>query len=117
MKLKTIALSTFLACAVCACTTSGSTRSHNLRAGDARVVTTRGGGVDVVVRPPAPKVITVPSARAGYVWAPGYWRWNGREHVWVDGAWVRERKGERWVPAHWEERGDKWHFEEGHWDR
>lgn len=106
MKLNTIVLSAFLACGVCACVTSGPTRYHDSRA-----------GVDIVVRPPAPRVVVVPTARAGYVYAPGYWRWNGREHVWVDGTWLRERRGERWVPAHWEERGDRWHFEAGHWER
>ena len=108
MKLKTIVLSTFLACALAACaTTSGPSRTRHYSA----------AGIDVTVRPPAPRVIAVPSSRSGYVWAPGYWRWNGRDHVWVDGTWVRERQGSRWVPAHWEERGDRWHFEEGHWDR
>jgi len=110
MKLNTIVLSAFLACGVCACATSGPSRYHETRV-------TRVSGVDVIVRPPAPKVVVVPSARAGYVWAPGYWRWNGREHVWVDGRWMREHGGSRWVPAHWEERGDRWHFEQGHWDR
>jgi hypothetical protein len=106
MKLKPILLSAFLVCGMCACATSGPTRYHDSRA-----------GVDVVVRPPPPRVVAVPAPRSGYVWAPGYWRWNGREHVWVEGQWMRERRGERWVPAHWEERGDHWRFEEGHWER
>jgi hypothetical protein len=21
------------------------------------------------------------------VWTPGYWRWNGRDHVWIAGTW------------------------------
>ena len=129
MKLKAIVLTSFLACGLCACATSGSSHRTTVvrERGDKAVVHERGdgrttvvrdrGGVDVVVRPPAPKVVVVPSARAGYVWAPGYWRWNGRDHIWVDGTWMRERQGERWVPAHWEERGDRWHFEEGHWER
>jgi hypothetical protein len=74
--------------------------------------------VEVNVQPPAPRVIVVPAARRGYVWAPGYWRWNGRKHVWVEGHWLRERRGEHWVPAHWVEgRRGYWHFEEGHWER
>jgi hypothetical protein len=74
--------------------------------------------VEVNVRPPEPRVVVVPAARRGYVWAPGYWRWNGRTHVWVDGRWLRERHGEHWIPAHWEEgRGGRWHFEAGHWQR
>jgi hypothetical protein len=73
--------------------------------------------VDIDVRPPPDRVVVVPAPRAGYVWAPGYWRWNGRSHVWVDGRWVRERRGSHWVPAHWEERNGHWHFEDGHWAR
>src|SRR5258708_2494081 len=73
--------------------------------------------VEVRVRPPAPRVVVVPATRRGYVWAPGYWRWNGNAHVWIDGRWLRERRGEHWVPAHWEEgRRGYWHFEEGHWE-
>ncbi len=119
MKLKTIVLSTFLVSGLCACATSGPSSSRNARVTNAPRATVihERNGVDVVVRPPAAKVVVVPAPRSGYVWAPGYWRWNGREHVWVDGQWMRERSGSRWVPAHWEERGDRWHFEEGHWER
>src|SRR5215510_3625482 len=74
--------------------------------------------VEINVRPPEPRIVVVPAPRRGYVWAPGYWRWNGHVHVWVDGRWIRERRGEHWVPAHWEEgRRGYWHFEEGHWER
>ena len=73
--------------------------------------------VDVDVRPPPDRVVVVPAPRRGYVWAPGYWRWNGRTHVWVEGHWIRERRGYHWVPAHWVARGGRWHFEEGHWAR
>jgi hypothetical protein len=73
--------------------------------------------VDIEVQPPPPRVIVVPAARPGYVWAPGYWRWNGRTHLWVDGIWLRERRGYHWVPSHWEERRGRYHFEEGHWER
>ena len=72
---------------------------------------------DVAVAPPPPRIVVTPSVRAGYVWAPGYWRWNGRQHVWVDGRYMRERRGYRWHPAHWEARGGRYHFEQGHWER
>jgi hypothetical protein len=75
------------------------------------------GVVEIGVAPPPPRVIVVPEPRVGYVWAPGYWRWNGRTHVWVDGVWMRERRGYHWEPAHWEERHGRYHFEEGHWVR
>ena len=47
--------------------------------------------VDIGVPPPPPRVEVVPAPRRDYVWAPGYWRWKGREHVWVSGRWVRDR--------------------------
>jgi len=73
--------------------------------------------VDVAVAPPPDRIIVAPAVRPGYVWAPGYWRWDGRRHVWVDGHYVRERHGYRWHPAHWEQRNGRYHFEEGHWER
>jgi hypothetical protein len=73
--------------------------------------------VDIQIAPPAPRVIAVPPPRRGYVWAPGYWRWEGRRHVWVEGRWMRARPHQHWVPEHWDQRGDRWHFERGHWDR
>ena len=108
MKLNTIVLSAFLACGVCACATSGPSRYHETRV-------TRVSGVDVIVRPPAPKVVVVPSARAGYVWAPGYWRWNGHRYFWVPGYWVPARHGYRWVPSHWSPYGPRWRYVPGYW--
>lgn len=106
MSVKGLLVSAMLACTVLsACVVQGPPRRHAVAV------------VDIDVRPPPPRVIAVPAPRAGYVWAPGYWRWNGRKHVWVEGRWVRERRGEHWVPAHWEERHGRWHFEEGHWER
>jgi len=73
--------------------------------------------VDIQVAPPAPRVVEVPPPRAGYVWAPGYYRWDGHRHVWVDGRWLRERRGMHWIPEHWDERHGRYHFVPGHWDR
>lgn len=74
-------------------------------------------GIDIDIAPPAPRFEAPPPRRAGYVWAPGYWEWRGREHVWVAGRWIRARRGFHWVPAHWDHRGRRWHFERGHWER
>ena len=74
-------------------------------------------GIDIEVAPPGPRVVEVPPPRAGFVWAPGYYRWDGHQHVWVDGRWLRERRGSHWVPEHWDERHGRWHFEPGHWAR
>jgi len=73
--------------------------------------------VSVVIAPPAPRYEVVPAPRHGYVWAPGYYGWNGHKHVWHSGRWMRERHGEHWVAHSWEQRGDRWYFHDGHWDR
>src|SRR5438093_200853 len=33
----------------------------------------------------------VPAPRVGYVWAPGYWRWEHDRHVWYHGRWDHDR--------------------------
>jgi hypothetical protein len=79
--------------------------------GEARVY------VDVDIAPPPARVEVVPAPRVGYVWAPGYWNWNGRRHAWVGGSWQRERRGYHWAPHRWVEREGRWRFERGRWDR
>jgi len=76
-----------------------------------------GVGIDIEVAPPAPRIVEVPPPRPGFVWAPGYYRWDGHQHVWVDGRFIRERRGFHWVPEHWDEHHGRYHFEPGHWDR
>ena len=75
----------------------------------------------IEVAPPPPQVEVVPAPRPGYVWAPGYWAWEGGRHVWVGGHWVSVRRGYYWVPDRWVEyrgpRGAHWHFQPGHWER
>lgn len=73
--------------------------------------------VEVDVRPPPLRVVVAPAPRRGYVWAAGYWRWDGRRYDWIDGRWMRERRGWAWAPAHWEEHRGRWRFEPGHWMR
>ena len=65
--------------------------------------------VSIGVPPPAPFYEVVPAPRAGYVWAPGYWRWDGGRHVWAPGHWMAERHGYHWVPDRWA------HVEGGQW--
>jgi hypothetical protein len=71
--------------------------------------------VDVDVAPPAPRVEVIPEARAGYVWAPGYWNYSDHHHVWVNGRYIHEHHGHHWVADGWEQRGERWHFVAGHW--
>jgi hypothetical protein len=80
-------------------------------------IVSEGRTVIVEVAPPPARVEVVPAPRVGYVWAPGYWNWNGHRHVWVGGRWVGERHGYHWEAHHWEEREGHWHFREGGWRR
>lgn len=67
--------------------------------------------------PPPVRYEAVPAARRGYVWAPGYWNWNGKRHVWTAGHWEPARTGQVYEPAEWRQDGDKWKFKRGEWKR
>jgi hypothetical protein len=73
----------------------------------------------VRIGPPPIVVERAPLApRAGYVWQPGYHRWNGSRYVWSTGVWARAPyRRAVWVPGHWanERRGYFWVA--GHWRR
>ena len=73
-------------------------------------------GVTIGTPPPAPVYEAVPVARVGYVWAPGYWRWEHERHVWMPGRWMAGRPGYHWVPDRWDRVHEGWHHNEGHWD-
>ena len=52
----------------------------------------------------------------GYVWVPGYQRWDGRGYVWTPGQWRRPpRPHAHWVPSRWVKHGHVWQFREGYW--
>ena len=105
MKLRAILLATAATASLSACVVSGPYYP---------------GGrayVDIAVAPPPDRVVIAPAVRPGYVWAPGYWRWDGRRHVWQDGRYLRERHGYHWRQAHWEEHNGRYHLEEGRWER
>ncbi|CAN5164143.1 hypothetical protein BH11PSE11_BH11PSE11_17980 [soil metagenome] len=74
---------------------------------------------DYVVRvaPPQPRYEHVPAARHGYVWAPGYWSWNGRRHIWIGGHWERVRRGHSYRHSEWRESPRGWYLERGGWNR
>jgi hypothetical protein len=79
------------------------------------------GSLEVDIAPPAPRVEVVPAPREGYVWTPGYWRWEAprREYVWVEGRFQEERRGFRWIADRWLHRESERHYryEPGHWER
>ena len=74
---------------------------------------------EVIIRvaPPELRIERVPAARHGYQWAPGYWNWSGRRHVWVKGAWMRDRPGYLYHQPVWEQRNGNWHIQRGNWSR
>jgi hypothetical protein len=77
-----------------------------------------GGRLYVQVGPPRPLVeAAVVSPGPGYVWTPGYHRWDGGGYVWVPGAWVRApRPRAVWVPGRWvRDRRHGWYYVEGRW--
>jgi len=67
--------------------------------------------------PPAVVERRIASPGPGYVWVPGYHRWDRNVYVWVPGVWARPpRPRAVWVPGHWaQEHGHGWYFVEGHW--
>ena len=72
--------------------------------------------VVIGVPPPAVVVETAPAPRSGYVYAPGYWGWDGHRHVWVRGRTIVERPGYTWVSDRWEPAGGQYRFVPGYWE-
>jgi hypothetical protein len=75
--------------------------------------------VYVRIAPPVEVVETRPAApRAGYVWRPGYHRWNHHRYEWVRGRWVRPPRGRHtWVSGHWAHERRGYYWVPGHWAR
>jgi YXWGXW repeat-containing protein len=71
--------------------------------------------VEIGVPPPVAVVETAPPLRSGYVYAPGYWAWNGDRHVWVRGRTIIERPGYSWVADRWEPVSGRYRFVPGYW--
>jgi hypothetical protein len=77
--------------------------------------------VNIASAPPPVRYETVPAPRAGYVWAPGHWQWDGRRHIWQAGHWEAVRPGYRYVQPRYEryyEGGrEHWRYHASRWDR
>jgi hypothetical protein len=90
-----------------------------LTAACALFLTVGAANAQIVVRigpPPPHPVEVVPAPRMGFVWIPGFHRWNGHHYVWVRGHWAHPpHPGAVWVPGEWREEqgGHVWH--EGYW--
>ncbi|SRR5579883_554401 len=75
---------------------------------------------DIVVRVAPPHVRVEhrpPRPGPEYVWQPGYYRYDGNRHIWVDGRWeMPPHHGAHWVAHHWVKRNGGWVLVEGHWN-
>lgn len=69
--------------------------------------------------PPPPPVEVVPVVpHPGWVWQPGFWRWNGFRYVWIRGAYIQPPFwGARWIPGHWRPTPTGYVWVPGHWLR
>jgi hypothetical protein len=72
----------------------------------------------VVQVAPPPVVVEHPGPRPhdGWVWVPGYHRWDGHRYNWVGGRWAAPpRPHAVWVPGHWRHEAGGYVWIEGHW--
>ncbi len=74
-------------------------------------------GVNIIIGTPPPPVRyeVVPRPRHGYVWAPGYWGWNGRQYIWIQGHWERVRPGWLYQRPQWRHERNGWYLDRGGW--
>lgn len=78
---------------------------------DREVVVIREAPPTVVVERPPPR----PSGSV--IWVDGYWRHDGRRHVWVNGRYERVVVGARHVPARWVKTSRGYAFHRERWVR
>jgi hypothetical protein len=66
--------------------------------------------------PPAPREVVPPPPHPGYVWRPGYHRWDGARYVWVPGNYAAPpRPHAYWAPGHWRNTPRGYVWAGGHW--
>ena len=73
--------------------------------------------INVGQPPPPLRAEVVPAPRRGYVWAPGFWDWDGHRHEWRGGHWERARPGYAYRQPEWRQNGGRWEMRRGGWDR
>ncbi|MDB5956024.1 hypothetical protein [Ramlibacter sp.] len=72
----------------------------------------------ITVAPPAPRTEVVPAPRAGWLWAPGHYEYNGGQYAWNEGRWMHERSGYEYREPRWVQRGDgSWYLVGNSWER
>ncbi len=76
--------------------------------------------VAVRIAPPPPRAgEPMPhSPHRGWVWQPGFYRWDGRNYVWYPGRWARPPYGGAiWVPGQWRRGPRGYVWVDGRWSR
>lgn len=76
-----------------------------------------GAGIIVYSAPPAPRYESIPAPRSGYVWAPGYWNYDGSRHTWVAGHWEAARNGYQYRKPEWTRDDGAWRLNRGGWQQ
>jgi len=73
--------------------------------------------VSVAFGPPVlPVYVLPPIPGPGYIWAPGYWAWDGVGYYWVPGTWVlAPAPGLLWTPGYWGWSGAVYVWHAGYW--
>lgn len=79
-------------------------------------------GAQIAVRigpPPERPVEVIPAnPHPGWVWQPGFHRWDGARYVWVGGHYAEPPyRGAHWVEGHWRQSPRGYVWVEGHWRR
>lgn len=73
--------------------------------------------LNIGTEPPPARYEPAPPPRPGYVWAPGFWDWQGHRHVWIPGHWELERPGYIYAPAEWRRVDGEWRLYRGGWHK
>jgi hypothetical protein len=69
-----------------------------------------------VAPPPLRAEGKIASPGPGYVWARGYWDWDGNSWEWIDGRWASAPVARAtWVPATYTLISTGWRYVPGHW--
>src|SRR5215470_1135764 len=69
-----------------------------------------------IAPPPLPVYVQPVCPAADYIWAPGYWAWDGDDFYWVPGTWVlAPEPGLLWTPGYWAWVDGSYVFYDGYW--
>jgi hypothetical protein len=71
--------------------------------------------------PPPLRVEVMPVAPSDRTWRPGYWNYEGNQHVWAPGTYIETQPNARYIPDRWvkyrDNDRDNWKREDGRWER